>query len=309
MKITTEDSSTVLPDFLMVGAAKSGTTTLYHYLDKHPDVYFPKNVKEPHYFSFGNQSPQYSDSKFVEKLIWKTDDYVKLYKNAPTGAKIGDGSTSYLYNWHKAIENIKHLYGPSYRKLKILIILRNPIDRAYSHYNFLLRNGLEHLPFETALRPEVIAVRKDERWGFDYLEYGIYSQAIEQYKLHFDNVKVFLFEDLAHPEMVSIELCNFLEIDPRIVLEFPRSNPSGRPKNSWLVHQLLRNASLKRAANLLPNSLKRNVLKKRDKVLQKVLEKPPLPQQIHDALCRYYEPSIRQLESLLGKNLTSWRNP
>ncbi len=295
-----------LPDFMMVGAAKSGTTTLYDFLNKHPEVYFPNRAKEPHYFSFGGMAPRYLDPGFVDKLTWKTSDYLKLYENAPTDQKLGDGSTSYLYNASNVISNIQRLYGEAARKIAIIIVLRNPIDRAYSHYNYLLRNGFEQLPFEVAIQQEVMAERKHQRWGFDYLGYGDYAEGVQLYRKHFDRVKVMLFEDLHNASETTRELCEFLEISPKVEASFPRTNPSGKPRNAFLAQTLLKNRTLKRAVNSLPQSARRSLLLGRDALLSKVLEKKEMSDEARDQLRQRYRYPVIQLEGMLNKNLSAW---
>lgn len=295
-----------MPDFLMVGAAKSGTTTLYNYLDGHEQVFFPKNHKEPHYFGFDNKEPSYRDASFTNKLVWKRSDYLDLYRDAPQGVKIGDGSTSYLYRAQEAISQINESYGDKASKLAIVMILRNPIDRAFSHYNFLVRNGFEDLSFEEAIQSDVIQERKGLRWGFDYLTYGNYANAVKLFKANFEKVKVLFFEELSEPEWITRELCEFLEIDIVLASALGRSNPSGVPKNKWLTRHLLRNPILKRSVNILPESIKRFALARRDKVLQNVLERQELSQTMRKQLAGYYKDSVKELEQLSGRKLTPW---
>ena len=83
MNLSYNNRTVKLPDFMMVGAAKSGTTTLYNYMSKHPQLYFPPGKKEPHYFSFGGHPPPYLDPRFVSTLTWQTDAYLKLFDDAP----------------------------------------------------------------------------------------------------------------------------------------------------------------------------------------------------------------------------------
>ncbi len=153
---TFEKNKFRLPDFIIPGAAKSGTTTMYRVLSRHPDLFFPKNRKEPFYFSFGDNEPAYSDRAFADHLIWSTREYLDLYLDASDNQFMGDASTSYLYTHREAIQNMRNLYGDQLHRVKVVIILRNPIHRAYSHYTYLVRNGFETRTFEEAISPEGI---------------------------------------------------------------------------------------------------------------------------------------------------------
>ena len=149
---TFEKNKFRLPDFIIPGAAKSGTTTLYRVLAGHPELYFPENRKEPFYFSFGGEAPVYEDRAFVNHLIWNTREYLDLYRGAGDDQLAGDASTSYLYTHKEAIRNMRALYGNQLREVKIIILLRNPVQRAYSHYTYLVRNGFETRSFEEAVK-------------------------------------------------------------------------------------------------------------------------------------------------------------
>ena len=155
-----------LPDFIIPGAAKSGTTSLYQILNQHPDIFFPKSKKEPFYFSFGGEKPNYEDEQFNAIPVYQTDDYLNLYTEADDSQICGDASTSYLYLHEESIANMKKLYGDDLAEVKVIIILRNPVDRAFSHYTYLVRNGFENRPFEEAILPENIELWKKKRWGF-----------------------------------------------------------------------------------------------------------------------------------------------
>lgn len=307
MEVKTNTGIRRLPDFMIAGAAKCGTTTLYDFLDQHPRIYFPPGKKEPHYFSFGGLPPKYLDARFVQTLTWRTQDYLALYENAGRDKLLGDASTSYLYNAHEAIANIRKLYGEDKAAdVAIIITIRNPIQRAFSHYNYLVRNGFEQLPFEVVIQQEVSAKRKKLRWGFDYLGYGEYTEGIRLFQSSFKKVKVVLFEELAEAGKLSKGLCDFLDIEPHIVTAFPKVNPSGRPRSRWMSDTLLRNPVLKSMVNILPSGLKRQALLNRDKLLGKVLVKDPMSEEARVYLVMRYKYSIMQLERLLNKDLSSW---
>jgi Sulfotransferase family len=118
-----KDTVPTIPDFFVVGAAKSGTTSLYHYLDQHPDVYMPRN-KEPHYFSRVPPFPGRGSHPVTSE-----EEYLDLFKLWNKESVAGEASPSYLWD-EKAPYRIKETVPQA----KIIAILRHPVERAYSHY-------------------------------------------------------------------------------------------------------------------------------------------------------------------------------
>ena len=123
MRVMINGESAKLPDFLLVGAAKSGTTTLYRYFKLHPEIYV--GVKEPHFFSLQGKEPSFTETRYIKGKVWELSYYLNLFKEAKDYQKIGDCSPSYLSAYNQSIGYIKKIYGEKYKNIKILIILRN----------------------------------------------------------------------------------------------------------------------------------------------------------------------------------------
>jgi hypothetical protein len=196
-----------LPDFLIGGAPRSGTTWLYHLLDRHPEVYMARPVvPEPKFF-------------LVDELYCRgLDEYSKTwFADVPPGRKAGEKSTNYLES-PVAAERI-HRDLPDVR---LVFILRNPVDRAYSNYLWTKRNGLETEDFETALRLE--AAREASTPGtlryarpHAYFSRGLYAELLQPFLDRFgDRVLCLRFEDVPDdPAWVAVRLHQFLGITPR----------------------------------------------------------------------------------------------
>jgi len=306
MKVQFENNEITLPDFLLIGAAKSGTTSLFEYLNTHPEIFVPAK-KELFYFSFGNKQPKYSNKNFLSMITWKTKDYLSEFINTEDRI-IGECSTSYLYTSKTTIENIENLYGPLAPDLKIIVILRNPIDRAFSHYTHLVRNGLEKLSFEEAILEQNILARKNEIWGFDYLEYGKYATQLAPFLQFFPKTKVFLFEDLKKPEQLLEELKAFLELKSSFLpTEIKTFNPSGIPKHKRAL-SILRNKKLKRLVrSLAPESLTFRLKVIRDQWMSKTMTRVHMNHETKKMLTGYYSDEIDKLAKLLNRSLDHWK--
>jgi len=131
-----------LPDAFIVGAAKSGTTSLYQMLASHSGLFFPKGEKEPFFFCFANKKPEGLESSIIDRVTWEEEKYFELYANAPKDAVAIDASTAYLYRYEETIAHMKQYYGKDLASVKIIMLLRNPVERAWSHYLYLVRKAV-----------------------------------------------------------------------------------------------------------------------------------------------------------------------
>src|SRR4051794_34967159 len=130
----------MLPNFLIIGAAKAGTTSLYHYLRQHPDVYM-STIKEPNYFCFEEQLPEYAPVRTLA-------EYESLFDGASSQPAVGEASTQYL-NSAAAPRRIANILP----NVRLIVSLRNPADRAYSSYLGRVWGGRERAGVSEALRP------------------------------------------------------------------------------------------------------------------------------------------------------------
>ncbi len=150
-----------MPNFLIIGAAKAGTTALYSYLKQHPQIYMSPE-KEPHFFAFEGEQPNFGGTAGKQEWLNRTvitdiETYRKQFQKVSREIAIGEASALYLYI-PKAVERINH-YIPD---VKLITILRNPIERAYSAFLFQIRDELEPITdFAQALEEEKIRINKN----------------------------------------------------------------------------------------------------------------------------------------------------
>ena len=221
-------------DFLVVGAAKSGTTTLFETLNKHPEIFIPQR-KECRYFSctlgnFAGPGPQYANN-----VIQSLEEYQGLFKKAKPDQLRGDMSPDYLYYYQNAVPKILNEINA---QIPIIIVLRNPIDRAYSSYLYHVRDGREKLSFEEALNAEEERRAANWAWGWFYVDGGLYAEQVKAYTDNFERVLLLLFEEDIVTGQATEKILNFLNL-----VSLPEglgnvhTNSSGYPKNR-LLHQV-----------------------------------------------------------------------
>lgn len=218
-----------LPDFLIIGAQKCGTTALYDTLVQHPSV-LPAYQKEVHYF----------DRYYNKGLLWyKANMPSRTARKAAPEAIAGEAAPSYIYH-PLAAQRVKSLLPNA----KLIVLLRNPVNRAYSHYQKELDRKDETISFEQALDkeaervegglPKVLAGKHSHNWWhFSYMARGRYAEQLERWFKLFPREQFLILrsEDYAArtSEIVN-EACRFLGLAENQITEFPRSNKSGYEK-------------------------------------------------------------------------------
>ena len=214
------------PNLFIVGAPKAGTTSLYKYIKRHPDI-FMSTVKETNHFTsneINDQRLYYNDTKII-----KVEDYYSLFSESRGEKYIGEASVSYLF--YNDISRKIYNFNP---KAKIIILLRNPVERSYSHFLMDKRLGYVDVAFEKI----VYKTSKHELLSLYYqqfVELGYYFQQVKRYLDVFgkENVGVYLFDDLAlDSQYVLNKVYDFLEID-RVASSgvIKKHNVNMNPKN------------------------------------------------------------------------------
>src|SRR5258706_15060699 len=219
------------PNFLLVGAGKSATRSLYNYMIQHPDVFMPK-MKEPQFFVANEVKGR------IQKWVEEEKKYFHLFDHSEGKKAIGEASVMYLFFYKEAITSLKKYLGTD---VKIMMILRNPADRAYSAYNFVhVNNPDEKYSFEEALE------REDERWNnrsslfMQYKRMGLYADAVKAYKENFPNIHIMWYDELRKdPETVLKGVFEFLGVAENVPIDYTRQwNKGGKkwknPMLRWL---------------------------------------------------------------------------
>ena len=298
-----------LPNTFIIGAAKSGTTSLYDYLQQHPDV-FMSPVKEPRYFAYVDDPPAMVGpgdraSNEAAGAVYTLSDYADLFVGTENASAVGEASVNYLYS-----ETAPRRIHERLPDVHLIAILRNPIDRAFSHYLHLVRSGREEIrDFRQALAAEPERRRKGWEWSWHYTQMGRYHEQLKRYLQHFDRdqISVYLFDDFrADNVAVAQDIFGTLGVDDRFVPDTSaRHEKTGVPKLERFQQFLLNpDHPLRRASRYVITEEVRERLLRLLKNLN--LAKPDLPADVRAELADVFADDIRRLQSLLGRDLSHW---
>ncbi|WP_417258664.1 sulfotransferase domain-containing protein [Celeribacter sp.] len=281
-------------DFFIVGAAKSGTTSVFRHLKAHPEIFLPRD-KEPHFF--GDQRP-----KIKYGLYPDFESYMSLFRNAKDGQIWGEGSTAYLYSETAPQEVFRH--NP---KAKILILLRDPRDRAYSLYWHHRRDFHEKVSFEDALALEDERIAQKAPFGFHYLKSGLYYDSVRRWLETFgkDQVRIYTMEDLKQDSSsVMHDICAFLGVKEIEISTEKIHNRSGEHRSRLISYVFARNNRFRRVAKrILPH----RVARVREIIVQRNLVQPEeMAESTRDRLTALFRPDIERLQKLINRDLSGW---
>jgi hypothetical protein len=288
------------PNLLIVGAAKSGTTSLHNYLKQHPD-FFMTNHKEPH-FLINNEI----GVKRVHKAVTTLSDYQKMFEGSSEYKYRGESSVMYLPFPDIAIRNIKKYLN---KDVKIIIMLRNPVERAFAGYLHNVRyNTSENLSFEEAIEKSEERYQKNNDMTPDtrYLHVGMYYNQVKKYMDEFGkNVHVVIYDDYVSNINRSIKrVFDFLKVN-NIEMDTSQRHMVGGWifKNPILRKVMVSKNGLKSFVKLLlPSS---SLRKKIRAIIMRfgTSKTPELTTKMRKFLEDYYRDDIVKLENLIDKDL------
>lgn len=294
-----------MPTFLVIGAARSGTTALFAYLAQHPDV-FMSPVKEPNFFAFEGVPLDFQGpgADFVNNSVACLADYEALFAGATSEKARGEASPLYLYAEQAPARIYEHV-----PEAKLIAVLRNPIEQAFSHYLYAKRNVIEPLDdFTSALAAE--PERLEAHWQpmFQYSRFPRYHEQLSRYYALFpaDQIKVYLYEDFNEsPLRVIEEIFAFIGVDEKLVPDLGyKPNAGGVPKNRLLQDLMMKPyGPTKLLGSLLPQKLRQRI---KDAVSDRNLERPEFPHAARARLLADLGDDIMRLQELLDRDLSAW---
>ena len=299
---------TKLPNFFLAGAPKAGTTALYNYLGQHPEIYMSP-VKEPNFFAEELRLANFSEHfrKLAESRepargpVSEWSDYVGLFEDARDEKAIGEASVSYF--WSRTAPRV---ISTKIASAKILVILRNPVERAMSQFSHMLSFAEKPILFAEYLDRAMGSTDTRISEYYPCLNYGLYGEQVKRYREFFDTerIQIHLYEDFrAEPRQVLREIFRFLEVDPEFGPDLSdRHMESAVPRSYFLKNALNRLGIREALRGKLPPEVRRYVRK----ATQHPREALTMTPEDHARLVGFYRDDIGNLSELLGRDLSSW---
>lgn len=300
-----------MPNFLIIGAARSGTTSLYHYLNQHPQIYMSP-VKEPSFFAFEGTKLAFREPwrrRAFRNTITNIEAYRALFQGVSDEVAIGEASPLYLVH-PSAPERIRH-YIPD---VKLIAILRDPVERAYSACLMERLYGGEPL---ADLGQEI---RRREAWIGEnwqvkgYVDVGFYYTHLKRYFDIFDpsQIKVYIYEEdfRANPVSVLQEAFQFLGVHETFIPDLSiKYNISGISRNRVWHAFLIKLKLMKFVLRpFIPATLRQHIATRYVINLQRrgLVKPPPLEPDVRAELIQIYQEDILKLQDLIQRDLSGW---
>lgn len=303
----------MIPNFLVVGAAKCGTTSLHEYLNQHPQVFVPEK-KECRFFSnLSHFKGPGHDQELNATITRSLAEYQALFEPVRDERAIGDISHDYLYYHDESIRNIKHHLDDGVR---IIMVLRDPRERAYSHYMHHVKVGISpDRSFEKALDQEAARMAAGWSWNWHYTRTGLYYAQVKAYLDAFDpaRVRIYLYDQLVRdtPGLMH-DLFEFLEVPTDFQVEPEVHNQSTNVRSRGLSNFLRQESSTKErlrgvlsAVGLSDDTI--HHLKQRFLSLN-ATGKIPMKPETRERLTGYFAEDTQRLEDLIQRDLSRWRS-
>lgn len=294
-----------LPNFLVVGAAKCGTTSLAYYLNQSQDVFILER-KEGRFFSRMRGDFVGPGAAYQNDIVKDIDSYRQLYRSAGGHRARGDLSNDYLFYHERAIPTIRKYLRDDVR---IVILLRNPVDRAYSNYLHHVKRGWERLTFEEALAAEEEREAQNWAWPYYYKKAGLYADSVGEYLRHFPNTSIHLFREFRDSAQLVRKVCDVIGVASTFSFDQSAQNKTGYPKYPF-IRDLLYDAktsgmALKKVARVvLPQASRDRV---REWMANFNVKKRPMKKDTRRRLLDYFASDVEKTEQVTGLDLSHWR--
>ncbi len=298
-----------LPNFFLIGAAKSGTSAVFHALGQHPEVYVSE-PKEPMFFAYDPDVKLIGGGREIrvsDRMVLDRDAYLSLFEGVRNENAVGEGSTAYLHR-EEAAERV----ATEVPEARLLAILRNPITRAYSAFDHARLEGWElESDFLRALELEPERFQNNWTSMVLYRHVGRYAAHIERWLRFFppERFRIYVYEDFVRaPAKVLRDMFEFLGVEPSFSPDLSKRYHVARAPRHRLLHRVLR-----RRPPRLVSAIARAMMSEdtRARLYLRTYEMNlrvprPLPAEAASKLRGALADDVRALSELLGRDLTPW---
>ncbi len=291
-----------LPNFIIFGIEKAGTTSIYNYLKQHPQIYMSP-VKETNFFEKDWENVLTEAQAKKPNGIYSLEKYCQLFEAVTDETAIGEVSPNYLFHYQESVQRIKSVLP----EVKLIAILRNPVDRAYSDYLMHIRDVIgqpKSLEEQLKHQPQSFTLRK-----------GLYFEPLKHYLDAFpkQNIKIYLYDDLCQDAVELMQdIYSFLNVDSMFKPDTSQKSQVAQvPKNKTLNYLLRAKNPLR---TLVASFLKMFLSEKKRQILRSQVlklngtKKSSLPLSSHERslLLEYYREDILKLQELINRDLSAW---
>ena len=295
-----------LPNFVIIGAARSGTTSLYRYLAQHPDV-FTSGIKETNYFAWEVERPVGGFAHRLDLMypIRSAAAYRAQFDEVSGQRAIGEASPRYLH-----VPGVPERLTAELPDVRVVAILREPARRSYADYMVRRRKGIESRSFEEVVEEEAPHIHEPPPPGSrPILHHGLYHAHLRRWlsAVSRDRLLVLLHNDLvADPVGLFTRLCQFLEIAEISTIDGTvRYGPAGMARSPALDRVI--NGRLARTArSALPAAVRGPVTRLVRWARRKNTHRPEMPIELRTRLAELYRDDIMALGKLMGRDLGMW---
>ena len=295
------------PNFIIAGFPKCGTTSLHHYLNEHPEIFMPEQ-KELHFFTYKILSKLKNgpkDELVKETQINSSEKYLSYFQNVKKEIAIGDASPSYINYPSEFLKIKKYLNDP-----KVIIILRDPINRAYSNYLHLKREHRETMSFQDAIGAEEERI-KNKYSDFWYYKFNsTYYQKIVKAKTTFSNVLILTIEELDKDPIITMKkVYKFLGVNNNFSFKIisEKFNVGGNYKKNFATKIIFQPSKFKNRIKrfVKPTSFLKIILMRLTSIFRSKSEK--IDQNLIDELKNYFKDDVENLKKL-DVNISNWKD-
>lgn len=286
-----------IPNFFIVGTPKAGTTSLYEYLQEHPQIYMSP-IKETNFFSYNEIKSQ--GLFYNEEHVASIEAYLQQFSGAVNEIAIGEASVSYLF-YPSVPQKIKYFNSEA----KIIVVLRNPIDRGFSHYLMDKRLGFVSESYQKIVDKQVVG-KKGLLYYQQYVELGLYYKQLKRYYDVFDasNILVLYYEDIVNNiNGVVNNLYQFLEVDVTFEPDTNKQHNTFLAPKGAFIRKLY---AQKKVRSLLKNIFGEAMREKVKSFFFSKERKPVLDPALKNQLIDLYKEDVHQLSVLLNKRFDHW---